>query len=202
VAPSSRQIRRLLLAAAVAVTASGCATAYRTDVLRKDVRTDAQNAIADTKFDHGDLTVQGSVDRQDTTYDPGQPITLSVTTSKNAYVAILRVFENGDTAIVFPNRANPSAAIAANTVLTVPGPRDAVKITADKPGIVMFEFIASTAGTSWVFTKKPEAGADFVELGVTTRNIATDLRSSLKVGGGPDTAAVHQTVRITGRSLF
>jgi hypothetical protein len=193
---------RLLFAIAVAAMAAGCAAAQRTDILRKDVRTDAQNAIADTKFDHGDLTINVSSDRPDTTYDPGQPITLSVQISKNAYVAILRVLENGDTTIVFPNRAHRDAAIAGNTALTIPAPRDAVKITADKPGIVLFEVVASTDGSSWVFKRAPDNGSDFANLGVTTRNIAKDLLSSLKVGGPADTAGVHLTVRITGRSLF
>jgi len=193
---------RLLFAIAVAAMAAGCAAAQRTDILRKDVRTDAQNAIADTKFDHGDLTINVSSDRPDTTYDPGQPITLSVEASKNAYVAVLRVLENGDTTIIFPNRAHRDAALAAGTVLTVPGLRDAVKITADKPGIVLFEVVASTDGSSWVFKRAPDNGSDFANLGVTTRNIAKDLLSSLKVGGPADTAGVHLTVRITGRSLF
>ena len=194
--------RRLLLAVALAAGASGCAAAYRTDMLRKDVRTDAQNAIADAKLDHGDMTIMGSVDHPDTTYDPGQPIMLSVETSKDAYVAILRVLENGDTTIVFPNRAQRDAAIHANTVLTIPAPRDPIKITADKPGVVLFEFIASTNGNSWLFKRAPDNGSDFADLGVTTRNIVSDLRSSLKVGSGPDIATAHQTVRIAGRSMF
>jgi hypothetical protein len=194
--------RRLLLAAAVAATAAGCAVAYRTDIMRKDVRTDAQNAIADTEFDHGGLTIKVSSDRPDTTYDPGQPITLSVETDKNAYVAILRVLPNGDTTIVFPNRLQRNAAVAANTVLSVPNPHDAVTITADKPGIVMFEVIASTSGASWMFNRAPDNGADFADLGVSTRTIAKDLMSSLKVGGPADTAGSHLTVRITGRSLL
>jgi hypothetical protein len=53
-----------------------------------------------------------------------------------------------------------------------------------------------------VFKRAPDNGSDFANLGVTTRNIAKDLLSSLKVGGPADTAGVHLTVRITGRSLF
>jgi len=199
--PPARVARRLVLAGATAGLA-GCAAAYRTDILRKDERTDAQNAIADTKFDHGELTVQLSSDRQDTTYDPGQPITLSVTANKNAYVAVLRVLESGETTIVFPNRARRDAAIAANTPLAIPGPGDAVKIAADKPCIVLFEVVASTSGTSWVFKREPDKGSDFANLGATTRSIAKDLVSSLKVGGAADTAAAHLTVRIAGRGLF
>jgi hypothetical protein len=164
--------------------------------------TDAQQVIADTKINHGDLTIVGSVDRDDTTYDPGQPIILSVKTNKDAHVAILRVLANGDTTIVFPNQGHRDAAIPGNTVLTVPNPGDAVKLAADKPGIILFEFIASTSGASWLFKRAPDKGSDFADLGVTTRGIAKDLLSTLKVGSGPDTAATYLTVRIGGRGLL
>jgi hypothetical protein len=196
-------LRRLLFVVAVIATAAGCGVAQRSGVLGTDiVRTDAQNAIADTKFDHGDLTITVSGDRENKTYDPGQPITLTVETNKNAYVAILRVLENGDTTIVFPNRAHRDAAIAAHTPLTFPGPGGAVKMTTDKPGVVMFEVLSSTAGTSWLFKRAPDDGSDFADLGVSSRNIAKDLASTLKVGGPAETAGAHHTVRITGRGLF
>ncbi len=194
--------RRLLLAAAVAASAGGCAVAYKTDLLRKDVLTDAQQVIADTKVNHGEMTIVGSVDRADTTYDPGQPITLSVKTSKDAYVAILRVLADGDTTIVFPNRGRRKAAVPADTVLRVPAPDDAVRIAAGKPGVELYEFIASTTGDAWPFTRAPDNGSDFADLGITTRNIAKDLLGGLKIGPGHDTAASYLTVRVTGRGLF
>lgn len=194
--------RRLLLAAAIAVSAAGCTVAYKTDVLRKDVLTDAQQVVADTKINHGDMTIEASVDRADTTYDPGQPIVLSVKTSKNAYVAILRVTANGDTTIVFPNRGRRNAAISANAALTVPGPDDAVKIVAGKPGIELYEFVASTTGDAWPFKRPPDDGSDFADLGTTTRNIAKELVDALKIGPTHDTAARYLTIRVTGRGLF
>jgi hypothetical protein len=200
--PQSAWVRRLLFVATLAASVAGCDAAYKTDLMRKDVLTDAQQVIADARLNGGDLSVQGSVDRPDTTYDPGQPITLSVKTSKDAYVAILRVLPNGDTAIVFPNRAHRDAKVAANAMLTVPAAGEQLKIATDKPGIVLFEFIASTAGISWLFHRAPEDGSDFANLGVTTRDIAKDLVSTLKVGGGAATAAMHLTVRINGRSMF
>jgi hypothetical protein len=187
---------RLLVAGLVAMGLTACAVAHRTDLFRQDELTDAQQAIADVKFAGGDLAIDASVDHPDTTYGAGQPITLSVKTNKDAYVAILRVLPNGDTAIVFPNRAHRDAGLKANTVLTVPAPGEAAKIAADKPGIVLFEFIASTSGTSWLFKRAPDDGSDFADLGVTTRNIAKNLTSTLKAGGG--TATSHLTLRITG----
>lgn len=195
-------LRRLLLAAAIAASAAGCTVAYKTDVLRKDVLTDAQQVVADTKINHGDMTIEASVDRADTTYDPGQPIVLSLKTSKNAYVTILRVLANGDTTIVFPNRGRRNAAVAANTVLTVPGPDDAVKIAAGKPGIELYEFVASTTSDSWPFKRAPDDGSDFADLGPTTRNIAKELVDALKIGPTHDTAARYLTIRVTGRGLF
>jgi hypothetical protein len=194
--------RRVLLVIAVAAAAAGCDVAHKTDLMRKDTLTDAQQVIADARLNGGDLGIEGAVDRADTTYDPGQPITLSVKTNNDAYVAILRVLPSGDTAIVFPNRAHRDAKIAANTVLTVPAPGEQVKIAVDKPGIVLFQFIASTAGTSWLFKRAPDDGSDFADLGATTRDIAKDLVSTLKVGGAAPTAAMPMIVRISGRSLF
>jgi len=194
--------QRLLLVIAVAVAAAGCEVAHRTELMRQDDLTDAQQVIAAARLNGGDLSIEGTVDRPDTTYDPGQPIILTVKTSKDASVAILRVLPSGDTAIVFPNRAHRDAKVAANTVLTVPAPGEQVKIAADKPGIVLFEFIASTAGISWLFKRAPDDGSDFANLGSTTRDIAKDLVSTLRVGGAAPTAAMHLTVRISGRSLF
>lgn len=199
--PDTDPSRRLLLAA-VAASVTGCTAVYKTDLLRKDVLTAAQQVIADMKIERGDLTIAGSVDHADTTYDPGQPITLRVQTSKDAYVAILRVAANGDTAIVFPNRQRRNAAVAANTVLTVPAPDDPVKIAADKPGIVLFEFVASTSGDAWPFTRSPDSGSDFAALGVTTHNIASNLQAALRAKSAHDTAATQLTVRITGRGLL
>jgi hypothetical protein len=188
---------RLLAVLLLGATLAGCAAAYKTNLLRKDVLSDAQQAIANTQINHGDMTITGSVDREDTTYDTGQPITLSVKVSKDAHVAILRVLPNGDTTIVFPNRAHPKADVAANTVLTVPAPDDAVKIAApDKPGIVLFEFIASSVGDSWLFHRQPDKDSDFADLGITSRAIAKDVVSTLKVGRGPETVASYLTIRV------
>ncbi|HEV2186964.1 MAG TPA: DUF4384 domain-containing protein [Stellaceae bacterium] len=210
------------LAAALALVAiaSGCDFAARTGIVRDDmaVLTDAQNAIANTKINHGDMTIQASVDRADTTYAVGQPIILSVSTSKDAHVAILRVLPNGDTTLLFPvrpkpeagtadakadkmkvnpDKAHPKADIAANQVLTIPGPHDGFTVTVDRPGVVLFEFVASTAGDSWLFKRAPDKDSNFADLGVTSRAIAKDIVDSLKVGrSGADTAATYATVRV------
>jgi hypothetical protein len=189
--------RYSLLAAGVAIAIGGCATLGRVGVIRYDVMTDAQQAIADTRINAGAMTIEGRVDREDTAYDAGQPITLSVKTSKDAHVAILRVLANGSTTLLFPNRQHPKSDIAANTVLTVPGPDDAVSIKADKPGVVLFEFIASTAGDSWLFTRPADAGSDFADLGGTTRALAKHITDSLKINKGPETVATYLTVKVS-----
>lgn len=218
----------LAAALALAAGAAGCDFAARTGIVRDDMRvlTDAQKAIADTKINHGDMTIKGSVDRADTTYAVGQPIVLSVSTSKDAHVAILRVLPNGETTLLFPvkskpeadkadpkaNKADPKADkadakkadktpakidIAANQVLTVPGPQDDFIVSVDKPGVVLFEFIASTVGDSWLFNRGPDVDSHFANLGVTSRAIAKGAVDSLKVGkGGADTAATYVTVRV------
>jgi hypothetical protein len=197
-------MRRYRPAAALALVAAaaGCNFAARTGIIRKDILTDAQQVVADTKINHGDMTIQGAVDRADRDYDIDQPITLSVTASKDAHIAILRVLANGDTTIIFPNKQHPKADIAANETLTVPGPDDDVKLAVDKKQVVLFEFIASNTPGSWLFTRGPDKDSDFADLGGTTRAIARDITNSLKVGKGPETVASYLTVRVGGGSLF
>jgi len=143
------------------------------------------------------MTIQASVDRADRSYDVGQPIILSVGTSKDAHVAILRVLPNGDTRLLFPDKAHPKADIAANQVLTVPGPRDGFTVTVDKPGVVLFEFVASTAADSWLFKRAPDKDSDFADLGVSSHAIAKDIVDSFKVGkSDAETAATYVTVRV------
>ena len=192
----------VVIVAALAAGTGGCGVAPKTDLLRSDVLTDAQQVIADAKFNHGDMTIEASVDRADTTYNPGQPIVFSVKTSKNAYLAILRVRADGGTTIVFPNRGRRNAAISANSVLTVPAPGDAVTIVAGGPGIELIEFIASASKDAWPFTRAPDNGSDFADLGISTRNIAKDLLGALRAGAPHDIAARYLTIRVTGRSLF
>jgi len=180
------------IALGTAVAGAGCGV-----VSRKDVLTDAQEAIADARFNSGELTIAGLVDHADTTYRTGEPIILSVTVSKDAGVAILRVLSNGTTTLLFPNKVRAEAAVAANRSLTVPSAGDQVAIVAGKPGVELFEFIASTAKDSWLFKRAPTEGEDFAELGTTTRALAKWIATSLKVGHGPETAAIYVTVRVT-----
>jgi hypothetical protein len=175
---------------------AGCEFAGRVGVIRHDTLTNAQQVIADTMINAGDITIEGSVDRANTSYTAGQPITVSVKVSNDAHVAILRVLANGDTTILFPNKKQPKSDVKANTVLTVPGLDDAVTIAVDKPGVVLLEFIASTAGDSWLFSRQASEGSDFADLGTTTRALAKDITGSLKVNHGPQTAATWQTIRI------
>jgi uncharacterized protein DUF4384 len=190
--------RRVLALAAVAAAGVAALAGEGRGGLFGRTLTDAQQVIADTRINHGDLTIEATTDREDTTYEPGRPITLTVKVNKPANVAILRVLANGDTALVFPNRAHPKADAAPDAPLTVPAPGEKVKIAIDKPQIVLFEFVASTAGDSWLFTRAPDSGSDFANLGVTTHALARYLVSTLRVGKGPETAATYVTVRVGG----
>jgi hypothetical protein len=189
---------RPVAALAIVALVAGCSAAARVGIIRKDILTDAQQVIADTKINWGTMTIEGAVDRADTFYAPGQPITLSVTVNKNAHVAILRVLANGDTTVIFPNKAHPKSDVMAGKTLTVPGPGDAVTVAVDKPQVVLFEFIASSDGDSWLFKRPPDKDSDFADLGVTTRAVAKDIVGALKIGKGPQTVATYLTVRIGG----
>jgi hypothetical protein len=143
-----------------------------------------------------DLTIAGAVDHADRGYRVGEPIALTVEVNKAAYVAVLRVMPNGATTLVFPNSRQATARVPAGTPLHIPEPGAPLKIAADKSGVVLFEFVASTRSGSWLFDRKPKEPAEFAELGATTRALAKDIVLSLKVGHGSDTAASHLALRV------
>lgn len=183
-----------LLAAASAVAACS--------VIAGDRLTDAQQVIADMKIGPAEptaagLKIIGAVDRADRRYRVGEPIALSVEVDKAAFVAVLRVMPNGATTLIFPNRQQVGAQVPAHSPLPIPGAGASFTVAADKPGVALFEFIAAKGGTSWLFNRKPEGSADFVELGTTTRALAKDILLSLGAGRG-NAAAAHLTVRVEG----
>jgi hypothetical protein len=189
---------RLLLVALWAVAATACSVIGAQETL-----TDAQQVIADMKIGASeakgaDLEIVGVVGHADRRYRVGEPIILSVQVNKAADVAVLRVMPNGETTLIFPNRRQPSARVSAGTPLRIPEAGAPLAITADRPGVVLFEFIASMRGDSWLFNRKLQASADFAELGTTTRALAKDIVLSLKVGHGSDTAASHLAIRVRG----
>lgn len=186
---------RVLLAIWVAAGAA-CAVIGSDETL-----SDAQEVIAAMKIapaevraaeqKAGELTISAALDRADRRYSVGEPIILSVEVSRAAFVAVLRVMPNGATTLVFPNRRQPDAQVGANAPLRP-------VVNADRPGVALFEVVASTRGDSWLFNRKPEAPAEFAELGTTTRELARDIVLSLKVGHGPATAAAHLNVQVRG----
>jgi uncharacterized protein DUF4384 len=169
----------------------------------KDALTDAQQVIAAMKIGEADpqgagLKIVGAVDHADRSYRVGEPIILSVQVNRAAYVAVLRVMPNGATTLVFPNRRQPTARVPADSPLRIPEPRDPLKITADKPGVVLLEFVASNRGDSWLFKRRPQEPGGFAELGTTTRALAKDIALSVRAGHGADRAASHLALRVRG----
>jgi hypothetical protein len=151
--------------------------------------TDAQQVVADMKLGPSDLRIIGGVDRADRRYRVGEPIGVSFTVTQAANVAVLRVLPNGRTTLLFPTKEHPSAEAAANSLVRVPG------VTAEEPGVELFEFVAAKSADSFLFDKqRVEAGR--TELGVTTRALAKEIMLSLKPGPGRDTAGAHLAVRI------
>ena len=177
------------LAIALALALSGCAVVQSGPTLN-----DAQSTVALLKFTNNsaptDLSVTGRFERSDGAYKPGDPIALTVTANKPASIAVLRVTRSGDTTIVFPNRNQPNAG-APNGVVHVTMP-------AGPEGTELFEFIAATDGTAWVFTKKPAAQSDYVDLGVTTRAIVTDLQTTFRHAERGTVAVSHAAIKVGG----
>ena len=170
----------------------------------KDLLTDAQQAIADTKINHGrprrSAVRPTALGHRHTTRVSRSPCRGQQDQQERLCVDPACPAPWRDDDRLFPTgliRAPPSDRECGADDPS--GPGEAVKIAADKPGIVLFEFITSTTGESWLFKRAPDDGSDFANLGSTTRNIAKDLVSNLKVGAGPETAATYLTVRIGWR---
>jgi hypothetical protein len=144
------------------------------------------------------LKIVGAVDHADRSYRVGEPFGVSVRVNQAAYVAVLRVMPNGATTLLFPNRLQATSRVPADLPLRIPEPGAPLKITADKPGGVLLEFVASSRGDSWLFNRKPEESADFAELGTTTRALAKDIALSVRAGHGADSAASHLLLRVRG----
>jgi uncharacterized protein DUF4384 len=197
--------RRPLLAALALLAGAGAACSVIGD---KDTLTDAQQVIAAMKIGASDqkegdpqgagLKIVGAIGHADRSYRLGEPIALSVQVNQAAYVAVLRVMPNGATTLLFPNRRQATARVPADSMLRIPEPGAPLKITADKPGVVLLEFVASNRGDSWLFNRKPQEAADFAELGTTTHALAKDIALSLRAGHGADSAASHLALRVRG----
>jgi hypothetical protein len=179
---------RRLAALTFALALTGCSVVHRGPTLN-----DAQEAVALLKFTNNnaptDLSVTGQFDRPDGDYKTGDPITLTVTASKPASIAVLRVMRSGDTTIVFPNRSQPDAHVANGVArLTVP---------AGPEGTELYEFIASTDGAAWVFTKKPEGSSDYAGLGSTTRATVTNLQTTFRNAERGTVAVSHAAIKVS-----
>ena len=61
----------------------------------------------------------------------------------------------------------------------IPAPGDGFVIVAPNQGPELLEFLASTSGQSWLFTKKPEGADNFIQLGSTTKAIAKEIVEAL-----------------------
>jgi hypothetical protein len=179
-------MRRAFAVLAATLAMSGCGV-----LGTKPSLSDAQQVIEQLKLPGAGapsgLTIAGTVDRPDARYRSGEPIALSVVVDKAASVAVLRVLRSGRTAIVFPDRSHPDAKIAAHSALRI-------QIAADQPGAELFELIGATdMPAAWPFTKKPAPSAAYVELGSTTRALATDLLTTFR-GAKPGTLAAATVV--------
>ncbi|HEX6441330.1 MAG TPA: DUF4384 domain-containing protein [Stellaceae bacterium] len=152
--------------------------------------TDAQQVVADMKLGPSELRIIGAVDHADRSYRVGETIALTAEVNNTANVAVLRVMPNGATTLLFPNKEHPSAEVPANTSVKIGGG------AVDKPGTVLFEFIAAKSGDSFLFDKKRAEEGTHAELGATTRALAKDIMMSLKPGSARETAAARILVRV------
>lgn len=69
-----------------------------------------------------------------TAFNPGQTVTLHVSSDREAFVYCFYMDYAGQTMRVFPNRFNDNNHLAAGAAITIPGPDDGFEIVMEKPG--------------------------------------------------------------------
>jgi hypothetical protein len=190
-----RELRPLLVAACLALSAAALQSCTGLAGLQR--LPDAQAVIAEMEFPKSPLKLEAAADRADRTYRTGEKIRLSAQLDRPAYLAVLEVRKSGETHLLFPNKAHPSAQLPANVRVSIPGPHDDFAIPAPPPGTVVIEFVASTSGTSWLFHRTPAGSAIFADLGATTHLLAKDIASSLTHGGAA-AAATPVIIHVEG----
>ena len=79
------------------------------------------------------LAVQAWVDKRDATYTAGDTLTLTVATSRRAYITVLDVGTSGRVAVLFPNKHDTDNRVEANTPVRIPGSRDAYRLRVGGP---------------------------------------------------------------------
>lgn len=172
-------------------------TTLGTAALAGPALSDAQQVIAALQFPPSALHVIGAIASGDRPRRSDEPLVLSARVSRPAYVAVLQVMRAGDTTQVFPSRTQPDPLLsAANAPVRIPIPPSASSAAGDRSGVVLYEFIAATKGTSWLFHPRPAAGAEFAVFGPTTRALAHEIRMSLRPGPGNAAATAFLVVRV------
>ena len=92
------------------------------------------------------LRVVAWVDHEDNTYGLGERLQLFVQSNKDAYVTVLNVAPNGDTAVLFPNEHQPDNQVPANAVMRIPGRESGTALVVSEPvGAELIKVLASTS---------------------------------------------------------
>lgn len=132
-----------------------------------------------------DLEVSVFLDQEDSTYQLGERVGISVTANKPAYFEVIAVGPTGNAVQLYPNAFQASALVPAGEMLTISGADSEAQVVASAPaGLELIRVVASTTP----FAELPadaEAGAgafEVVEGGAET--VARDLQMlALEVHG-------------------
>ena len=92
------------------------------------------------------LEISAWINRADGLYTPGEAVALTLRSTEDAWITVLATDARGRTTVVFPNMLHRDGFIAANSMLSVPGPGADWQLTVNPPfGANMITVIAATA---------------------------------------------------------
>lgn len=160
-------------------TEPAAAISTATPMLTRDLLTVEQKPLAELQAPQSDLKITAWVDRTDSTYRPGDALTLSLQTSQDAHVTVLDMGTSGKTHIIFPNQHQTDNLIRAGQTVMVPAAGAPFRLVVNgPPGPELLKIIATpTAVPLFAAGAMVDSGGPFKGL----RNSGTPLAKDLDV---------------------
>jgi hypothetical protein len=159
-------------------------------------------SLAEVTVPESDLKVTAWVDRRNDTYRPGDTLTLSIRTNRDAFVSVVNVGSSGRVTVLFPNKHAPSNRVAAHQVVQLPADNAPYRIKVGGPsGYDLLKIIATARPHKLTDPKEFAELGPFLAYRGSVRTLARDLSVELKehvVGPERGAAVADKVIRIVG----
>ena len=191
-----------LAAVLAAVTAAGPAIAadpYKDlSIEQRAMVEQVAPAPASTTTSGNSLSLTTLLDRAEGTYRPGEAVTLTVKSTKDAYIWVFDTGTSGRVHQLFPNEYAADNFVRAGHSLSLPGAQDDYQFVVSQPaGVELLTVVASPNNrplTQNFIDRETSAGPFLAMLG-TAASLSKDLHIAIQQDH-PGAVAHHQVFRI------